>query len=212
MRVLLDDIPLDIDRPTLACALETGVGRARQAGRVVIEIKLNGVALTDDQLADPSEEESPGAEVTMVTAEPVELVRATLMDGRHALAETIELQKAAAQMLHAGQTKDALQAVGETLGLWQAVQQVIQQATSLAGATPQTLTLEPPAPGEAPIPLSTRVEELAETLIEIRDAMRAGDFTRLADALEYDLVEKAELWRTLLHNFASALTTDQSDG
>jgi hypothetical protein len=212
MRVLLDDAPLSIDRPTLACALETGIGHAQQAGRVVIEIKLNGVALTDDQLAAPSDEESPGAEVTMTTAEPVALVRETLIDGRDALAEAIALQKASAEMLHAGQTKDALKAVGETLGLWQAVQQVVQQTTKVVGATPQTLTLEPPAAGEAPVPLATRVEELAATLIEIRDAMREGDTARLADALEYDLVEKAELWRTLLHNFAKALTTEPADG
>lgn len=213
MRVLLDEVPLNIDRPTLACALETGLGQAKAAGRVVIEVKLDGAPLTDDQLADPSQEETPGSEVTMTTAEPIVLVRATLMDGRDALAQTIELQKAAAQMLHAGQTKDALQAVAETLGLWQAVQQVIQQATSMVGATPQTLTLEPPAAGETPIPLATRVEELATTLVEIRDSMREGDMTRLADVLEYDLVEKAELWRTLLGNFAAALTTDgQGDG
>lgn len=211
MRVLLDDVPLDIDRPTLASALETGITRAQAAGRVVTRITLDGVSLTDEQLADPSEEEIPGAEVAMTTAEPIVLVRTTLMDGRDALAQTIELQKAAAQMLHAGETKDALRAVGETLGLWQAVQQVVQQTTSMVGATPQTLTLEPAAPGEAPIPLSTRVEELAATLVEIRDAMREGDLTRLADALEYDLVEKAELWRTLLHSFANALSTQQSD-
>jgi hypothetical protein len=208
MRVLLDDTQIEIDRPTLACALETGVGRAQQAGRVVIEIKLDGVALTDEQLAEPSDEETPGAEVVMTSAEPVELMRATLLDGRHALAETIPLQKEAAKLLHAGQTKDALQAVGETLGLWQAVQQVVQQAVTVVGQTPHSLTLEPPEPGQDPIPLAQRIEELAQTLIEIRDSMRAGDFTRLADALEYDLVERAELWQLLLHNFAAALTTD----
>lgn len=208
MRVLLDETPLDVERPTLACALETGITRAQAAGRVVIRITLDGASLSDEQLADPSEEETPGAEVIMTTAEPITLVRTTLMDGRDALAQTIELQKAAAQMLHAGETKDALRAVGETLGLWQAVQQVVQQTTSMVGATPHTLTLEPAAPGEEPVTLAVRVEELAGTLVEIRDAMREGDLTRLADALEYDLVEKAELWRTLLHSFANALKAE----
>lgn len=208
MRVLLDEVALDVERPTLACALETGIARAQAAGRVVIGITLDGASLSDDQLADPSEEETPGAEVVMTTAEPITLVRTTLMDGRDALAQTIELQKAAAQMLHAGETKDALRAVGETLGLWQAVQQVVQQTTSMVGATPQTLTLEPAAAGEQPVTLSVRVEELAATLVEIRDAMREGDLTRLADALEYDLVEKAELWRTLLQSFANALKAE----
>src|SRR5690606_41129580 len=117
MRVLLDETPLDVERPTLACALETGITRAQAAGRVVIRITLDGASLSDEQLGDPSEEETPGAEVIMTTAEPITLVRTTLMDGRDALAQTIELQKAAAQMLHAGETKDALRAVGETLGL-----------------------------------------------------------------------------------------------
>lgn len=231
MRVMLDDTPLEVARPTLACAIETGIEQARSAGRIVIEIALDGEALTDEQLGSPSEEEMPGAEVALKTAEPIALVRTTLMESRDALADAIHMQKQAAAMIHAGQTREAMDSLGEALGLWQAVQQVVQQTTTMVSISPENLTLERPpdalrtegtegaegadaaagasvagaAGAEPPISLAMRITELASSLMEVRESMRAGDLSRLADALEYDLVEKAELWRTLLDNFSAAL-------
>ncbi len=243
MRVMLDDTPLEVARPTLACAIETGIEQARSAGRIVIEIALDGEALTDEQLGSPSEEEMPGAEVALKTAEPIALVRTTLMESRDALADAIHMQKQAAAMIHAGQAREAMDSLGEALGLWQAVQQVVQQTTTMVNISPENLTLEraPDVRGaeeaeeaeeaerapsasagtgakrganaaaagaagaEPPISLAMRIDELASSLMEVRESMRAGDLSRLADALEYDLVEKAELWRTLLDNFSAAL-------
>ncbi|MFG0285494.1 MAG: hypothetical protein ACF8R7_13840 [Phycisphaerales bacterium JB039] len=205
MRLLLDDTPVDLDRPTLACALETGIELASAAGRVIIEVKLNGEPVGGDELATPSEEHMPGAEVALRTAEPVALVRTTLMEASDALGDAVALQRRAAAEIHAGRNQVAFDAMTAALEIWQTIQQVIGQTTDLMSIAPDDLTLELPGPEGGRISMGSRITELGAALLEARDAMRDGDLTRLADALEYDLVEKAELWQGLLAAFADAL-------
>jgi hypothetical protein len=208
MRLLLDDTPVELERPTLACALETGIERARAAGRVIIEVKLDGEPVSGEDLASPSEQEMRGAEVRLLTAEPVALVRTTLMEASDTLGDAIALQRSAAAAIHAGRTPDALDAMTQALEIWHTIQQVVQKTTEMLEVAPDNLTLEGPAEGGGRVSMGSRITELGAALLEARDAMQEGDLARLADALEYDLVEKAELWQGLLRAFADILRAE----
>ena len=211
MRLLLDDTPVELDRPTLACALETGIERASAAGRVIIEVTLNGESVDGDDLEHPSEEEMPDAEVALRTAQPVALVRTTLMEASDVLAEVVPLQQAAAAEIHAGRAQDAVASMTGALEIWQTVQGVVVKTTEMLQITPDELTLEEPDAGGGRISMGSRITELGAALVEVRDALRDGDLARVADAMEYDLVEKAKLWQGLLCAVAEALRGEETN-
>lgn len=188
MRVLLDDRELAVDRPTLAGALEAGLAEAEAQGRVVIEAKLDGRTVPDEELASPTDEPLEGDELRFTSANPRALVRTSLFDARDALDDALERQDLAADLILTGSSREALGAMSEALGIWQAVREVVAQGSALLE---QTL-------GEDGGVFEEKVGRLSELLQEIKRRLNARDWAALADLLGYDLRHEGEVWKTLL--------------
>lgn len=191
MRVLLDDRELAVDRPSLAGALEAGLAQAEADGRVLIEAKLDGVAIPDDQLANPTDAPLDGDELRLVSANPHALVRTSLFDARDALDDALERQTRAADLILTGQSSDALGALAEALEIWQAVRDVVAHGSELIE---QTL-----GSGAS---FEDDVRRLSELLTAIKHCLNAQDWAALADLLAYDLGDQGENWKLLLEEMA----------
>jgi predicted transcriptional regulator len=191
MRVLLDDRELAVDRPTLARALEAGLAEAEAGGRVLIEAKLDGVAIPDDQLASPTDAPLEGDELRLVSANPHALVRTSLFDARDALDDALERQTRAADLILTGQGNEALGAMADALQIWQAVRDVVAQGSELIERTLGA--------GES---FESDVRRLSELLTEIKRCLNAQDWAALADLLAYDLGDQGEKWKQILEEMA----------
>jgi len=188
MRVLLDDAELAVDRQTLAGALEAGLAAVEAGGRVLIEAKLDGKAIPDDELANPTETVLEGDELRLVSANPRALVRTSLFDARDALDDALERQVKAADLILTGRSSEALDALSEALQIWQAVRDVVSQGSALIEQ----------ALGASDGGFDQKVARLSELLREIKRCLNAQDWAALADLLEYDLLEEGEVWKALL--------------
>ncbi|MFN0011289.1 MAG: hypothetical protein ACKVS8_06550 [Phycisphaerales bacterium] len=195
MRVYVDEQVVPIARPTLAAALAAGRDAASLRQRVIVEAKLDGVAIADADLHEPSDTPLEDGDVRFVTAEPRALVRTSLMDTREALEEVLKIQALAAEALHGGKLAEGLELIGSSLAVWDAVRRVSEQGPALLNVAFDSVSV-------AGRPLRARATELAGCLEQVKSALSAQDWSLLADLLEGELSDAARAWRTVLADLA----------
>jgi hypothetical protein len=198
MRLFLDGDAI-LETPGLAAALREGIARAEQKGRIVVEATLDGRALTDEQLENPSDDPEAGEEVRLLSAEPKSLVRITLFDAADALQEAKDRQAACAAQLQAGDIEGAMQTLGDAISVWQAVRDVVSRSAELLGLALDDLKI--PADGRDR-PVGDDIASLTANLEELKRSVNGEDWSALSDVLAYDLDQQADRWRTLLASLA----------
>lgn len=125
-----------------------------------------------------------------------DLVAAALQQVAACMDEACPKQVEAARLIRLGRMDEAFPLMSECVGLWQKVQGSLAAA---AGAIGQpvghlaALVLTPA--GEEP---RDPLVDLATPLHAIKRAVQGRDWVGLADALEYDLGELAQRWRSAL--------------
>jgi hypothetical protein len=73
MRLLVDEREVPLDRNTLAAAIATGAGDAESRGRIVVEIKADGVTLADRDIESAPDVPGTFREIALITASKAEL-------------------------------------------------------------------------------------------------------------------------------------------
>lgn len=197
MKVFLDQSELALERPSMASALVAARDAAQQAGRVIIEVKLDGLPVADAQLEDPSEQPLSAGRLDFVTTDPRALVRTTLLDVADALALTRDQQLKAAEALQAGEFKDAFAQLNEVVNIWSHVRRVISEGPALLG-----LSVDQIDENRGGTDLSQGVDRLNTALTELRTSLQSQDWSTLADLLSGELDDLAARWDTLLRTTA----------
>ncbi|MEM8783507.1 MAG: hypothetical protein AAGE65_11720 [Planctomycetota bacterium] len=202
MPCYLDDAELTADAAnvttpaTLGAWLDAARKRAGDAGRVVVEVRLNDALIGHDQLDDQLEATvAPDDALQLASADPAELGVDALGQARTQLAELGELQGQAADKLQADQAGEALTLVGEAVQHWIQIANAVTQVARLTGLDLDTLTLTTPQGDE---PAAAIIAGLSGSLTELRELIQAGDTTTLADALGYEWPGLIERWDALL--------------
>ncbi len=204
VKVYLDNEALEDAGQSLAAALEAGGAAARRRGRIVVEVYADGAAAPETHLSDPPTHEPYADELRLVTADPLLLVRSTMFDAADALESTNELHRHAATLLQTGSTVEAMQALGQTLHIWEIVRRGLTDSCSLL-----QLPVDQALATELDTAVAERLtDELAAKLSEIRDALASEDWAALADLLAYDMADQVETWRDALRRFAESIPSE----
>jgi hypothetical protein len=120
--------------------------------------------------------------------------------GLHRAAGGVDLathrQAEAARLIRLGRMDEAFTQIAECLGLWQDVQASLAAAAAAINQPVERLAalVLTSAPDAAADPIA----DLTAALNEVKKAVKARDWVGLADALEYDLGELAQRWRSAL--------------
>jgi hypothetical protein len=191
MRVLMDDMPCDLDSATIARAIAAAAAHAAQRGRVVVDVFIDGRRWDGESEAGSDAEPAAAHEIRFVSCEPGVLVAQALIDSDSALAEADELQRQAAHLIQSDDLPAALESLGEAVGLWTDVQQAIIDGAALLGLTLDDIQVR----GEG---IAAIIVRLNERLHTIRRALKARDPVTLADALLYDMPDVVDEWRGVL--------------
>jgi len=207
VNVYLDNEKLDDAGASLAAALDAGSAAARSRGRIVVEVYADGAAAPETHLSDPPPHEPYADELRLVTADPLLLVRSTMYDAADALDSTRELHARTASLLQKGDTVEAMQALGETLRIWEIVRRGLADSCSLLDLpVERALESEVDTAGAEQL-----TEALTTRLSEIRDALAREDFSSLADILAYDMDDQVEDWKSALRRFAESIPARPGD-
>ncbi|MGD1916736.1 MAG: hypothetical protein ACFCBV_11185 [Phycisphaerales bacterium] len=197
MKATLDGQDLALDRPSLAAALEAGASHARDHGRIVIEVLVDGQTLEGEALDHASDEPLPSGHIEMTTADPASLVRVTLFDAADAMEVSKDEHASCAEMIHRGDVSEAMGALAQVLATWQAVREAIIQGGAAVGQPLNEFA------GEGA--LDERTETLSRQLDALKRAVADEDLVTVADLLEDDLYAEAGLWADTLRVIAEAM-------
>ncbi len=191
MRVLLDNDECDMAVGSVGEAVAAGAALASDRGRTVTDVLVDGTRWSDDQLASPDIEQATATEVQIITADPGELVSETFAEAAWALSDAGKLQEEAAQLIQAGQPRDAMDKLRDAVSIWLSVQAAVTKGSQLARLDLDSVTMDG---------ISARlcIERLAEQLRMIRSALQANDPVGLSDTLLYEMPEVVDEWRGLL--------------
>lgn len=200
MKATLDGQSLTIDRPSLAAALEAGVTSAREQGRIIVEVFLDGKPLQGDALGEPSDEEIKAEHIEMTSTDPSSLVRVTLFDAADAMDSAQDEHAACAEMIHRGDIGAAMGLLGQLLSTWQAVREAITQGGAAIG--------QPLSDFAGDGKLDERTEALSKQLDDLKRAVGNDDLSTVADLLEDDLRSEAGLWADTLRHIAEGMKPD----
>ncbi|MCC7389662.1 MAG: hypothetical protein IT431_12935 [Phycisphaerales bacterium] len=202
MRIILDETTLPETPVTLAEGLAAALHRARAMDRVIVDILADGRAIGADELDDQGAMARPCDELRLTTAEPRAFVRVTLQDAADALDGARDEQRRAAELVEAGSTTEAYQALERALGLWQAARQTLDQGSQLLGLDLSVL------PFGSTDELPEAIAMLGSGLEEVRRSVTAQDWSGLTDILLYDLDELVGRWQALLRAVAAHIADD----
>jgi hypothetical protein len=199
MEVLLDGQPVLIARPSLALALETAAADAQKRGRIIVEVKGDGIALTGEQLEAPSDGGSTFAQVAMVSADPRVIVRQTVLDAVEALGAVRGEQARAMEQVQSGAIPEALQTLQGAFMTWQAARDVVARGARLLSIDLATIEL----PGiDNGATFQSATDSLLAHLAGVKAALTQQDWSALSDIVGYDLDADAQTWHALLSAFA----------
>ncbi len=195
MNVYLDNEPLRVEPPTLARAIEMARDAADARGRVVIEVKGDGVPVAADLLDSPPENDAGFGEVRMISTPPGIFVRETLLEARSVLDDAVRAQERAGEQIQSGELEAALEPLHEALACWSLVRDVVDRSQALLGQSASDVRFTG-AGGE--LTGEACIARLGEALRDVRGALEQSDWSALADALAYDLGDLAGDWRAML--------------
>jgi len=203
MRVLLDQSECKIPADTVGQAIDAVSHLARQRGRLIVEVLVDGTSWSPQQIDDQTSRTAAAKEVSLLTADPAELIGQTFQDASLALKDADQLQQSAAAQLQTGQTREAMNQLTQAFGIWSSVQQAVEMGTQLAEIPMNTFTV----PGESgkPITLDRVIVQLHERLHQVRSSLQSGDTVALADILLYDLPTVVHQWRGVLDELQTAV-------
>jgi hypothetical protein len=201
MQIYLDDSPLPTDARTLAAVLDAAQEQLAD-NRLIVEIRLDGQELSQEQLEAIQDQTLNAEEVELVTASPHELARQTLLDLVEALSAAAEHQQRAAEHLQADDPQAAMGEVREALTVWQQGQEAVLRSAEATGLSLEGMEID----GRA---LPELIQALADGLNQVRDQVNDGDWLGLADTLAYDLAEMIPAWQALAEQLAERIERER---
>lgn len=188
MPIYLDGESVDLAGDDLAAALLAARDRVGPAGRMIVEVELNGRPLLGPELDAAMSTPLAGAELRLVTADPRELALSALRQVRERLDDARTCQNAAADFLQKDRANDAVKEIGKAMEDWQQTQQAVSFANALLDIDLTQRTFED-------APASEVTNTLIDRLKSLRDLIESRDTVALADSLQYEWSETADQWQ-----------------
>jgi hypothetical protein len=192
---MLDRETCDIAPESVGEAIAAGAALARDRGRLVVEVYVDGERWSDECFDQPQRLGANAHEVALVSAHAGEMVRQTILDAAEALDDIEALQREAAGLIQSGAMAGAMERLGSALELWTMVQRAAGTGSQLAGVPLDHVRTAGSTMSEGIASLNARLESMRESLSN-------RDPVALSDTLLYDLPEVVQTWRGLLRALA----------
>lgn len=199
MDVYLDHDPMPTDQRTLAGILAEGRRLATAAGRMIVEVRLDGRTLENSEVEQRAHAALDAEELQLVTADPLSLTAQALEDVTDALRLARGWQQEAAELLRTDQPRRALEQVQLALTVWGQAQQAVQAAGRILELDLDKLVVN----GE---PLTQTIEQMLARLADVREALGTGDWLGLADVLGYELDPLIDRWIAVMNDLRGRIS------
>ncbi len=191
MRILLDDMPCEVEARTVGEAIDAAAALAEDRGRLIVDVTVDGRRWTETDLASPDRHADVAEVVRFTSAPPAELVRQAFADAAEALLDVDELQREAAELLQSDERTVSLDKLNDAISIWLSVREAIVKGAQLVSLDLDQVTVND-------VPIGDVIRRLTERLDVVRSTLGRGDEIGLADALLYEFPTVIEEWRGVL--------------
>jgi len=195
MRILLDESETSLDARNIAEALSHAADEAARRGRMIVEVEVDGVRWSEEDLASADAVQRAAGELRLTSIHPAELLRETFVQAGTAVDEADAMQRESAEHLQAGKVGEAMASLSTALALWGSVQTALSRGLELK-------VLTHAGPGDE-IDLDGAVAALDGQLRTVRDAVSAQDLASLGDCLLYEFPPVSARFAAMLRSLAA---------
>jgi molybdopterin converting factor small subunit len=195
MQVFVDDKPIDeegIEGSTLGDALRHVQSNLPAPHKIVAGVLCDGELIpAQDMIASL---EKPLAEidrVDVITSTKEDLVIDVMTHASTTLDESETTSQRVAQLLTEGKSAAARQALGDCIRTWQQIHDAVAQSLSILRLDPETIMIRDEL-------LIDAIGKPRDVLLQIKDALVAGDEVVLADILQYEFADVVQTWHAII--------------
>lgn len=207
MELFIDDQRVNAPLPTVE-SLEQALRHVQDhlcaPGRLVVGMRFDGQEVPASGMAAVLSRPVTGVgRMDVTTGTRRDLITDAMTHASRLLDETQQICERAAGLLVEGKTQDGIQTLGDATRAWQQIHEALAQSLRMLNADLSTMRVQDHTIEEA-------LERPREALMQIRQALQAGDFVTLADILQYEFADATELWQVMIaqvHRLAEELQT-----
>ncbi len=197
MRILLDNRETNLAADSVGAALAQASAVAEQAGRLIVEVSVDGISWTEEDLGRADLAARSAGEIHCATVHPAELLRDTFAHAADAVLNAEAMQRNAAQLLQGNRSREAYDHLLQALAVWGSVQTAVSRGLALGVLAREELA-------KSGLDLDGAVQALDTQLRRLRDAMVSRDETGIADCLLYEFPETSRRFAAMLATLARA--------
>lgn len=195
MRIVLDESETHLTAESVVDAVQKAATLAGERGRMIVEIEVDGIRWSEEDLSAPDAMARKAGELRLQTAHPAELLVEMFAGASEAVREVDAIHREAAKFLQTGDNKQGYARLLEALAVWGAVQTGLTRGLGLGVLSRESLE-------SAGIDVGATMQTLEGCLKTVREALVAQDETALSDCLLYEFPAVTERISTLLASLA----------
>lgn len=195
MRIVLDESETHLTAESVVDAVQQAATLAGERGRMIVEIEVDGIRWSEEDLSAPDAMARKAGELRLQTAHPAELLEEMFAGASEAVREVDAIHREAAKFLQTGDNKQGYARLLEALAVWGAVQTGLTRGLGLGVLSRESLE-------SAGIDVGATMQTLEGCLKTVREALVAQDETALSDCLLYEFPAVTERISKLLASLA----------
>lgn len=179
--------------------------KAADDGKLIVEVSIDGRTLGNHELGELANVSTESVTVGLKTAVAKDLAIETLDQARDQLESVRDLQDAAADFLQEDKAIEGFEQIGKIIELWIQTQQAVAGVSQLMGVDLGELKVDDQ-------PVTELSESMVTQLMQLKEAIEAGDTVTLSDALAYEWPEQVDRWEKLIVSVSEAIDPSRRGG
>lgn len=196
MDMFLDDKPIETGFLAEEATIEESLHQVQTAlcssDQVVVGFRCDGSDIPAGDMAETLLKPVNNFErLEVFTGTTASLVTDAMEQAARCLTDSEATCQSVADLLTQGQTSEATKMLGDCLRTWQQIHEALAKSIEMLGLDPETAQ----ADGES---LVTLIQRPMGTLLQIKEALQTQDYVLLADVLQYEFGEVAQVWHDII--------------
>jgi hypothetical protein len=195
VQIFVDDQQIDGDAipgRTLADALRHVQTSFSGPRRIVAGIRCDGETVAAEDMATSLRQPLEDFDrVDVLTSTREDLVIDVMVQASASLEDSETTSQRVAQLLTEGKSTAARESLAECLRAWQQIHDAVAKSVSLLQIDPEAVMIRDES-------LIVALGRPREVLVQVKDALVAGDEVLLADILQYEFADVVQTWHAIL--------------
>jgi hypothetical protein len=160
--------------------------------QVVVGVRCNGDEVAAEDMSDALEKPITNFDrIDVLTGTKEALVIDVMTQAANALDDSETESRRVAELLTEGKTVEARQNLGECLRAWQQIHDAVAKSIGMLGLDFEAIMVRDEN-------LLSAISKPRDVLVQVRDALLAGDDVLLADILQYEFADVTTTWHAII--------------